>query len=316
MPKMRRNKLLSIILVVIFIALFANYFADHRQDFSSLFQLNPYLITVAALGYLSSFFANGLFIKTIVEPFGKRIPYREAYYVSLLSSIGNYFGPLMGGTGIRAVYLKKKAGIKYTDFISTLYGNYVIVFFVAAVFGIFSLFLLHDNVSANAFYPLALFFVGTAIGLIMVMDKTTHRFFEKILKKFFKSDGLVLRIFNSWLKILNYPGMVKSLLGVSVLNLLILMLINYVEFKMVGISLSLGALMLYAVLGSFSILISLTPGALGIREGIYLLTAGVIGVTSNEILAVALIDRSIQFLVMVLGWVAISLTRAKEIVKV
>jgi uncharacterized membrane protein YbhN (UPF0104 family) len=37
---------------------------------------------------------------------------------------------------------------------------------------------------------------------------------------------------------------------------------------------------------------------------------GVMGVSSSQVLAVALIDRAIQFIVMALGWIAITIARS------
>ena len=49
-------------------------------------------------------------------------------------------------------------------------------------------------------------------------------------------------------------------------------------------------MLLYNCLAGVSLLISLTPGALGIREGIFFLTAEVLGISGEGIMQLALLE--------------------------
>jgi uncharacterized membrane protein YbhN (UPF0104 family) len=54
------------------------------------------------------------------------------------------------------------------------------------------------------------------------------------------------------------------------------------------------------------LLISLTPGALGIREGIFFLTSDVLGISNEEIMQLALLDRGVTVLTLFFWFVVLS----------
>lgn len=300
---MKRNRLLSNTLVLIFLGLFAYYFVNHTADFKSLQSLNPGLLIIVMLGYLGSIYMSGLFNKLVIKPFNKHISHIESFRVALLSAIGNYFGPLLGGTGMRAIYLKKKVGLSYTEFISTLYGYYIIAFLISAIIGLVSLGLLRSQYQTRGFLILVLFFGGVVISLLsLILNRKIPQFGRIARLLVGKRISLLKQLTISWHKIAAQPKLLSSLVKITFVNIGLFTLLNYCEFLLIGVKLDIGPLLLYTCLGIFSILISLTPGALGIREAVYLFSAGVMGVTSSQILAVALIDRTVQFLVMALGW--------------
>lgn len=304
---MKRSLIISKTLVIIFLALFAYYFIKHTQDFKSLQELNLLLLIAVVLGYVGSIYLSGLFSKIIIEPFNKRISHIESFRVALLSSIGNYFGPLLGGTGMRAVYLKKKVGLSYTDFVSTLYGYYIIAFLISAVLGVISLALLHEQHQKRGFLIVGAFFVSVATGLLGMIFNRRVALVRYICRKLLgKRVDSLKRLATSWHKISTEPKLIASLVKITFMNIGLFAAVNYCEFLLIGIKLDIGVLLLYTCLGIFSILISLTPAALGIREAVYLFSASVLGVTSSQILAVALIDRTVQFIVMASGWVITS----------
>src|SRR3989344_8809109 len=109
------SKALRISATGLVLVLFLIYFLLNTEQFKPILHVNIYLLAIAAAAYIAGVFANGIFIKFILEPFNKFIAAGEAFYVSVISSIGNFFAP--GGTGfvVRAVYLKKKHGLAYSE---------------------------------------------------------------------------------------------------------------------------------------------------------------------------------------------------------
>src|SRR3972149_3081522 len=133
-----------ILITVLVLGLFAAYFIFNIEKFKPLLDVSFVLLLLIALANIGGIFINGLFTKFILEPFKKFISIAEAFYVSVISSIGNFFAPAGTGFGIRAVYLKKKHGLPYSEFISTLSGSYILVFLVSSFVGLVSLYLLRD----------------------------------------------------------------------------------------------------------------------------------------------------------------------------
>jgi uncharacterized protein (TIRG00374 family) len=100
----------------------------------------------------------------------------------------------------------------------------------------------------------------------------------------------------------------KLLLRLNLLTIngyLILFAMTVVEFRAVGISASLASISLYVTLSALSLIISITPGSIGVREAILIFTSQLMGISSQQILAIAVIDRSAMFLVLFIGYVVL-----------
>lgn len=296
---MKKKLIVSNTLFVVFLAIFLYYFTRNYADFRALFNLNIYTLVTILILLVISIYINGQFNRHALTVFNKHISRSEGFKVALLTSVGNYFGPFLGGVGIRAVYLKKKFNLAYSDFLSTVYAYYLIVFLTSAVCGLLSLALLKNNSSENGYYLLLPFFI-LVLAVITFLSNGINQL--KISKKIIKFKNPLMK----------RSKLTATLFYINIASFTSLALINYLEFTLLGVHMSLGQLMLYTVLGSFSLLISVTPGALGIREAIYMYSSAVIGVTNKEILAVALIDRTLLFVVMVCGWVAVTFFAPKN----
>jgi uncharacterized membrane protein YbhN (UPF0104 family) len=74
-------------------------------------------------------------------------------------------------------------------------------------------------------------------------------------------------------------------------------------------------LLLFSVLGTLSIFINITPANLGVKEVIYLFSSSILGLSTTQILSIALIDRGVLFLVLAVFWIMFGrkgLGRTKE----
>lgn len=138
---------------------FALYLAFNLEQFTPLLDVNVSLLLLIALVNIAIIVSNGLFTKVVLAAFGKVIGVVESAYVSLISSVGNFFATAGAGAGIRAVYLKKRHGLPYSDYMALLYGNYLLVFLVSAFFGLLSLYLLRDQQS-GPYMVLLIVFAG------------------------------------------------------------------------------------------------------------------------------------------------------------
>jgi uncharacterized protein (TIRG00374 family) len=81
-------------------------------------------------------------------------------------------------------------------------------------------------------------------------------------------------------------------------NILINTVIIYIEFIALGITVKFLDLILYSTLSGVSLLISLTPGSLGIREAVFLISSQSIGLNQEQILQLAIVDRGILFILL------------------
>lgn len=306
----RAVRILSTLLVII---TFLIYFWLNVENFKPLLNANYYLLATAALAYIVGVFANGIFIKFILEPFGKFIAASEAFYVSVISSIGNFFAPAGTGFGIRAVYLKKKHGLAYSEFISTLSGNYVLVFMVSSFVGLTSLLALSQHFGAQ-WLVLFIVFLGMFIGSILISLFRFQLHEPKASKNkqinFFIRN--VYRVINGWSKIVSNKKLMIKLLTLTCVNLTLTIFIYWAIIQSIGLGIKFPALLLLSVLGSLSIFINITPANLGIKEAVYIFAASVLGLSIGEMVLIALVDRGIQFTVLFLLWLFVTTVEAKE----
>jgi len=117
---------IKILLTLVLLGLFVLYFINNREDFAAVFA-TPLWIVLLLFGLTSlHFFINGLFVLRLLKGFGRLIGGMESFYISIISSLANYFIPMQGGAAIRSVYLKKTLNFPYAHFIAS-WGGYSLV---------------------------------------------------------------------------------------------------------------------------------------------------------------------------------------------
>jgi uncharacterized protein (TIRG00374 family) len=234
-----------------------------------------------------------------LKAFKREISIKESFYLSTLSRIGNYLLPMRAGAIFRATYLKKKYKFEYTKFLSTLYGYYIILFLLYSLLGVAALafkWVLNDQ----KYLLLLLFFFILFLGMLFLMFV---RFpFHKIVKK---KEGVLVKVLKflnrfieSWDMIVKSKKLLLQLIFVTLGNIVINTVIIYIEFVALDITVKLLDLILYSTLSGVSLLISLTPGSLGIREAVFLISSQSIGLTQEQILQLAIVDRGILFILL------------------
>lgn len=293
------------ILGLLVLAIFAMYFVRNKESFRILLDIRPLYLVGVAISYVAIVFTNGLFIKYVIEPFNKKISVRESVRVSLISSLGNFFASSGAGLGFRAVYLKKKHGLSYSDYMTTMYGNYLLFFIINAILGLLSLVLI-SNKEGLQYKAAFLFFSGLlVVSLILCFVHIPKLFAGNFKNKYVSSIlGFIKNMTSGWSRIVRNRRLLMHLSNLVAIQLGLTVLIGWLEIASLNIRIGFPELLLFSVLGSMSIFISLTPGNLGVKEGIYILTASVIGLTTPQIVSIALIDRGILFGTLFILWLA------------
>src|SRR5436190_14127014 len=135
---MKKAKI-SNILTLVFLIAFVWYGYKNREMFDALKNVSIYALIAVGVGKMLVNLVNGVFTKWTVEVFTQKLKLAEGIYITILSAIGNYFGPLLGGASIRAVHFKKAHNLSYSNFTSTIAGYYLIIFIANSVLAIVSL---------------------------------------------------------------------------------------------------------------------------------------------------------------------------------
>lgn len=296
---MSLKRYISAAFTLFFVGLFIWYGINNQEELSELEQAGISGLLLVAAGKIVVFASNGLFTKWSAEAFTKKLSVGEGAYISILSAIGNFFGPLLGGTSIRAVYLKKYHGLAYSKFASTLIWYYLILFVLVAFMAIISLVFLGETNQTASLIVFFLVWLVVLLGLMIIKPPKLKLSSGLQKNRAVQFISKVLVDINSGREIISRnKNLLSKLFLVSFISMSANFFISYVEFSLLDISISLPALGLYTALVSISLLISLTPGAIGIREGILLVVASTMGITADDIVKVAVIDRGVHFILL------------------
>ncbi len=292
---MLKKTQISRAITAIFLAVFIWYGLSNKQIFLALSGVSVASIILITLGRFVVYFSNGLFTKWSAELFTKKISLGEGVYISILSAVGNFFGPLLGGTSIRAVYLKKVHGLTYSYFTSTLIGYYLILFIINCLMALTALAFLPKDNKTN----FLLVFFGLWLGAMLLLSRlrlpsrvTGNNNKNAIARRITK---VLVNTEEGWQQILSDKKLLLKLVLIAALSFLGGFMMYYFEFNALGISTYFPTVLLYTSFVTISLLISLTPGAIGIRETILLITSATMGLAAEDILKLAVLDRAINF---------------------
>ena len=294
-------KYIKFLLTISVISLFGVYIYRNPEILISLQDLNPAFIIIIIVLLLVVFLLEGLFVKVTLQAFGRDISVKESFYISTISRMGNYLLPMRAGAVFRAAYLKNKYNFEYSKFLSTLYGYYIILFLLYAVMGIVSL-------SVKWIFGEELYLILLVSFLVLFVLMLTLMFFRIPLQRLIKKKegfwGKVVEFFDrfirGWDTIVKNKKLLKQLIIIILGHIFFNTVVIFIEFIALGIDVDILNLILYSSLSGVSLLFSLTPGSLGIREGVFLITSQSLGLAQGQILQLAIIDRGIIFILLVI----------------
>ncbi len=296
------RKAFSLTVLLLCAILLASYIGRHLSDFESLSNISFIYILLIGCCCLLALSVNGLFLKVLTIDFGIDLSFLEHFSISIVTSFGNTFLPMKGGAGLRAVYLKSKYNFDYSYFLSSLAGNYLVVFNVtslAALIGMFSLYFVGEGFHSFTACVFLLLYVLTSWGIFYppaVLDWIP----VKLLREH------INQVLAGWQMIRKSRRTVLELFILTILYVMLSSLATWLEFAAFGMKdsagVSIGFLksVSFTAIAILSLLISLTPAALGIKEGMLMLSSQFLGISPSQALAVSLLDRTMNFTVLAL----------------
>lgn len=277
---------LAALVLFVTAVLFVRYFTAHPQYWQQLRSVSPWtilwvlllncamILVLVALGFVA------------VQLCGRRIGMRENFLLTAYSSLANFFGPLQSGPGVRAVYLKSRHQVRLRDYTLASLLN----------LGLYALF--------SAFFLL----VGTRpwwqtiLGLLIVggFSALVVRYFQKRDKKPAESH-------------FHLTGrLVGLLIGLSFLQVLITIVWYYVELNAVHPGIHLSQAASYAGAANFALFVSITPDAVGIREGFLIFSQHLHHISTHDIVAANVIDRAVYVIFLVILFAVVLSLHARE----
>ena len=169
----RVKQLISVGIILVFLAWLGYYGYAHRSDFAELTLVSPWLIIVLVLGTLVSYLAISYLNNVLMQSFGVYMKMGESFMLSVVTGFYNLITPFRGGMAVRAVYLKKRYSFAYVNFLASLSAVYVLTFLVASLLGIVSTVWIYYQTGMFSWILFVIFdvvFIGM-VGIIFVSPK-------------------------------------------------------------------------------------------------------------------------------------------------
>ncbi len=203
----------------------------------------------------------------------------------MITSFYNLFTPLQGGLAIRSIYLKKKHNFSHHHFISTTSLVMIVNSVISALVAIYALiiFYLRRGIFSSTLFSILLILVICLSSFVFFFNQFSIRK-ESILHK-------IAHPFKIW----HYKKIPVKMLGyiaiLSVTQIIIASLGFIFAYKMLNIHINITEAIFLSSIASLAVLISITPGSLGITEAVSVFSSILIRINSTVALTAALLLR-------------------------
>jgi len=291
--KKHKKIIINIITVLVFL-LIAIYLYKNKSVFQYLKNLNFSFVFLVIFTQIVTVLCTALLNKQIINISQKKVSYKECV---LLQYTNNFLNKIItkGGTIFRGYYLKEMYGFAYSRYVSTLAGLYIISFLSYSFFGIVSLVIIYLKLHVYNISILLFFTVLFVVTLFLISTKAKVKLNRK--KRILNLIGNLL---DGWEEIKKNPKELLILLGITLILLLISILQTIVIYKGLGSDLGFIESMYMSTISIITIFINITPGGIGVKEGIYMFSSRLIGMNPDIIVLGSLIGRVIALIPSVL----------------
>jgi len=273
--------------IIITTALLLYFYLTHNAALlHKLAETSPITISKLLILYSLWFGTLALILQACLRICRQNIPTMENLILNAYSIFSNYLFPGQSGPVIRGIYLKGRYKVALRNFI------FVTLLYYLAYAGV-SVILLVGGMRSwwQTILGILLFSTGAFIGA---------RSYAR--KQHINIIGLDLSLEN-----------VAFLLFATCLQAICQIAIYYVELSSVATGLKVGQVISYTGAANFALFVSLTPGAVGIRETFLFFSENLHHITGSAIVAANILDRSTFIVFLVLVFSALLVVRGKYI---
>ncbi len=276
---------------VLIILLLGWYLYNNQAVFGTLRNISWQQVVWIVLLDTASFVIGSLLNLSLISRFDSRVTFLDCLLLQYVNNLLNRLLPTIGGgAAFRAVYLKKKYQFPYSQFVSTVAGFYVISFFSVSLIGILCLFAIYVHLRVFN-WVIFLAFCSLLLACLFIM---------LFSPQFPESNNRIFRILKSiiegWNVIKRKPKLIMIYAFLSILLLLAGALETSISYQALGLQTDLIAMLFLSTLGLIVAFLSFTPDGIGVKEGIYVLSADLVQISNAILVLGSLILRAISFL--------------------
>jgi uncharacterized membrane protein YbhN (UPF0104 family) len=272
---LKHKRFIAIVVILLTFILLGLYVSRHPDSIRRVVQTPPDVLLALFVLYCGVVATNAVITYATVRLCRHELSVKNSAFLTVYSTIVNFFGPLQSGPGVRAVYLKTKIGLKIRDY--TLATFFYFIAFAAL------------NVSflfVNTLPYLTVIGILASIALIAFGVKRFH---------FTDRSQYVFAIFL-----------------VTLVQIILMAIIYFVELNVTKTPVNFTQALAYGASANLSLFVSVTPGAIGIREAFILFATSLHHVPLASVVAAGILDRAFYVVFLVVLFVASTALHVKE----
>jgi uncharacterized protein (TIRG00374 family) len=292
--KSNRNSIFQFFAFFIVIVISLGYFKANYEEIRDYFKLiEPIWLIASGIVFIITIYANSIVLTILLEIYG--IDIKNSFTVTTASAFLNYFLPMRGGAVYRSIYLNKLYNFNYPDFIASFFGTYIIVFLANSIFNLLILLLVWIQYSIFNIFLFGLF-IGILFGTLLLLLYKKEIHLES--KRFNFITSKANKIIKGWQVLNRNPRAIGKLAFVIiVINILTALQLSII-FKGFGQEVDLLKTALLSSTSFISIFVNITPGSIGITEGIMAFVASITDIDVNLIVSAQVIRRLTEALIL------------------
>lgn len=290
------KSLISTAVVVLFVCIAIWYVMVNHDDFAKITINDPLFLIPAVLFLIINIYGAGIVIDLATEPHGIKLKRQEAFGLAAITRFGNQLSPSYLSATARATYLKRAYGVSYTKFSSSFIVSNLLQLMISGIFAIVSFLTLEKFTSNDRPLLLVSLVVLMFIAILYVPVSRLRRFIKRHEDKSRFIERLS-ELLEGYEIVRKHPKLLPRTVFWMLVNVLALGATYFLLYASLGTHLTLVSVLFISSLTSWSVLFAITPGSLGVREGLMVVAAQIAGVPIAATLVVAILLRLLTFIV-------------------
>lgn len=211
------------------------------------------------------------------------IPFYESLTITLINGLGNFFGPLKVGSGMKIAYLNKKFSVKIIDYLS-LNTQYSAIYFMFSL--LIAIIFLIINIEATQ--QLKLYYLFSLIVVMLIILYCIY-----LIRKLNISNSSFYLI-QKLKEIMEFRAIKKNkarLVLFTIFHSILGFLAIFYILKIMNFESTFSDAIFIGSMTQISTIITITPGNIGIMEGFLYLFRSMYRLNLGEIVIFSIISR-------------------------
>ena len=237
---------------------------------------------------LLTLIARFLMGETTVAPLkalGFSMPRIDAFWIGWIRTFANQILPL-SGLAAYAQIVRKRIQISWSELAALAAPQLVLAAAALGIVGLLATAANFNRLQSLAYVLAAVYLVVMAVAIATASGAA---WFIELFPEALSSR--VSRTANALRRLVNYPGLVTKMVAYHSMVILLRGARLWILFSAVGVTLEWQELLLVLAISESSMLINVTPGGLGVREGFVIGGSALLDIPAPIAASVALVDR-------------------------